>query len=403
MEICPARVYDWDMSKIIRQRFTVSFDFPVVFTRQALSPDNQALAEAVGQGGPGPHRVGAVIDDGVAKAFPDISRRLALYAAAHAPLMELAGPPLVVPGGEQAKTGMLVAGEVLEMIHRLGLCRQSYVLAVGGGAVLDAVGFAAATAHRGLRLIRLPSTVLAQNDAGIGVKNAVNWFGRKNYLGTFAPPFAVINDFALLSGLPARHKRSGLAEAVKIALIRDREFFDRLYDLRLRLGALEQGPLEESIERCAELHLEHIALGGDPFELGSARPLDFGHWLAHALEENTGGELSHGEAVAIGVGADSVYTWLCGWLEAQDLERVLTTLAGMGFPLWHPAVAALDVAQAVESFREHLGGRLQLSLLNGLGHRREVDSLDLPRMKQALAWLENHQAARGAPAAQTGY
>src|SRR5207247_5778183 len=104
--------------------------------------------------------------------------------------------------------------------------RQSYALAIGGGAVLDAVGFAAAIFHRGVRHIRCPTTVLAQSDSGVGVKNAINAFGLKNLLGTFAPPFAVINDQTFLDVLPERDKRAGMAEAVKVALIRDGAFFD---------------------------------------------------------------------------------------------------------------------------------------------------------------------------------
>jgi 3-dehydroquinate synthase len=374
------------MTRTIRQTIAVSYDFPVVFTREALSQANPALKEILARAGEGPHRLAAVLDDGVAGAFPGLGLDLAAYFDRH-PVAFLAAPVLTVPGGERSKAGLTVYQAVLDLIFEARLCRQSFLLVIGGGAVLDAAGFAAATAHRGVRLIRMPSTALGQNDAGVGVKNAVNFFGRKNYLGTFAPPYAVLNDLSLLPGLPERERRAGLAEAVKIALIKDRDFFDRLYQDRLALRRLQAGPVEYSIERCAELHLEHIATSGDPFEFGSSRPLDFGHWSAHALEEATSGRLGHGCAVAIGVALDSQYSHLAGLLPGSDLERILTIIGDLGFPLWTPELAAMDMESALEAFREHLGGKLFLSLLTGIGSRVEVSDVDFGLMRAASATL----------------
>jgi 3-dehydroquinate synthase len=129
---------------------------------------------------------------------------------------------------------------------------------IGGGAVLDAVGFATATFHRGVRHVRCPSTVLAQNDSGVGVKNGVNSFGLKNLLGVFAPPFAVINDSAFIDALPARDKRCGMAEAVKVALIRDREFFVWLERTADALARFEPNALDILIQHCAKLHMNQI-------------------------------------------------------------------------------------------------------------------------------------------------
>jgi len=392
------------MTRTIHQSFAVQYDFPVLFTRDALTPQNPALAGifppcapvpggccASPQHGCGPHRLAAVLDDGLLASFPDLDARVAEYFR-HNPVASLTAPVLAVPGGERAKADLSVFQSVLDLIFEARLCRQSYLLVIGGGAVLDAAGFAAATAHRGVRLIRMPSTALAQNDAGVGVKNAVNFFGRKNFLGCFAPPFAVLNDFALLDGLEERERRAGLAEAVKIALIKDAVFFDRLFADRHALKRLEHGPLEHSIERCAELHLEHIATSGDPFEFGSSRPLDFGHWSAHAMEETTNGALGHGEAVAIGVALDSVYSHLTGLLPADDLARILEILPDLGFTPWHAALETLDAPAAIESFREHLGGRLFLSLLTGIGARVEVSSIDFATMHEAVAILRERFA-----------
>ncbi|MYL82005.1 3-dehydroquinate synthase [Desulfovibrio aerotolerans] len=382
------------MTVAIPQHIALAYDFPVIFTRRVFDPGNPVLADVLARAGEGPHKVGVVLDAGLAAADPTLPARVAAYAAAHSRLLTLVEAPLVVPGGEMAKADFAVVEAVWELTFRAKLCRQSFVLAIGGGAVLDAAGFGAATAHRGVRLLRLPSTVLAQNDAGVGVKNGINYFGRKNYLGTFAPPYAVINDHALLATLPAREIRAGLAEAVKVALVRDALFFTRLQELAPRLGVLDDEALLETDIRCAEAHLQHIAGGGDPFELGSARPLDFGHWAAHALEEATGGALRHGEAVAVGVALDTLYSSRLGLLAPAEAEAVLTLLTDLGLAVWHPALAALDMAGAIEAFREHLGGRLHLCLLAGIGRRLEVHEVDLPRLDAARQDL----AARAASA-----
>jgi 3-dehydroquinate synthase len=382
------------MTQTTLQHIALSFDFPVVFTRRAFDPDNPALPEVLGRAGPGPHRLGVVLDGGLVKADPGLVGRLTASLSANARVAELAAPPLVVAGGEGAKADFSVLRAVWQLIFEAKLCRQSFLLVVGGGAVLDAAGFAAATAHRGVRLIRMPSTVLAQNDAGVGVKNGVNAFGRKNYLGAFAPPYAVINDQALLATLPARERRAGLAEAVKVALVRDAAFFHRLVELAPRLAVLEPDALEEATRRCAKAHLAHIASGGDPFELGSARPLDFGHWAAHALEEATGGALRHGEAVAVGVALDTLYSRMAGLVSEAEATAVLALLDTLGLSVWHPALATLDMAAAVEAFREHLGGRLHLSLLTGIGRRTEVHEVDLARMAAARDVLSQKQGRR---------
>jgi 3-dehydroquinate synthase len=371
----------------IRQSFAVRYAYPVFFVRDAFGAGGDALLQLLRATGPGPHRVLAAVDGGLLRADPGLPARLAAFAERHAALVELVAPPLVVPGGEACKQDLAAVEAVHRAVERHRICRQSLVLAIGGGAALDAVGFAAATAHRGVRLVRMPSTVLAQNDAGIGVKNAVNRFGRKNFAGSFAPPFGVVNDLALLGTLPARERIAGVAEAVKVALIRDAAFFEALHADRLRLAALEPEATERMIVRCAELHLAHIRGGGDPFELGSARPLDFGHWSAHALEESCGASLRHGEAVAIGVALDSLYAARVGLLDELSCRRIVATLEDLGFALAHPALAKLDVEGALASFREHLGGRLTITLIEGIGRSIDVHEIDGDAMRAAIAQL----------------
>lgn len=328
-----------------------------------------------------------VIDSEVLRLNPELPGAIASYARSCGPLLELVCQPVSVRGGEACKQDSSQVSLIQGLVEHYRLCRHSYLIAIGGGAVLDAVGYAAATAHRGVRLIRLPTTVLAQNDAGVGVKNGINGFGRKNFLGCFAPPFAVINDYRLLETLPERDLRAGIAEAVKVALVRDGAFFDRLFSCRGQLALFAPPIMEEMIRRCAELHLEHIAGSGDPFEFGSSRPLDFGHWAAHKLEELTGGELRHGEAVAIGIALDSLYSHRCGLLGKRDLRRILILLESLGFGLGHQALLWLDAASALAEFQEHLGGELSLPLLRGAGEQVEAEEIDLVLMQECIEEL----------------
>lgn len=369
--------------------------------------ENSTFAEVVASREPTRrHRVLCVVDGGVAHAWPQLSAQIADYCAAHADRLELVAPPKIVPGGEQAKQTAAVVEELQADMHRLGIDRHSFVVAIGGGAVLDAVGYAAGTTHRGVRLIRIPTTVLAQNDSGVGVKNGINAFGAKNFLGTFVPPFAVINDAEFLRTLSRRDLRAGMAEAIKAALIRDAEFFEWL---EAHLGALsefEPFALTRSIRVAAELHLRHIATGGDPFELGSARPLDFGHWAAHKLESLTAHELRHGEAVAIGIALDSRYSEQIGLLGSAELERICVLMETLGFTLWHDALERADaqgvpaVLAGLREFQEHLGGELTVTLLAQIGQGREVHEMDAPTVISALRWLKARHLARHAPPLQ---
>ncbi|WP_020208051.1 3-dehydroquinate synthase [Gilvimarinus chinensis] len=371
----------------IDQSFTMTYSFPVCFDRDTLAPESAVLTDILSRAGEGPHRVLPVIDQNVVEAHPDLVDRLQLYADVHGDVMELIDPPLMVRGGEISKSEPVEVDEFYQRTQTQNIDRHSFALVIGGGAVVDAIGYAAATAHRGIRLIRMPTTVLAQNDAGIGVKNAINYRGRKNYLGTFAAPFAVINDFDFLATLPARDKVSGIAEAIKVALIRDGEFFDWLYQNRQALADFEQAATERMITRCAELHLNHIRTSGDPFEQGSARPLDFGHWCAHRLEELSASELRHGEAVAIGIALDSLYSYLKGMISLASVERIRDTLEGVGFTLNHRALESLDIHKALEDFREHLGGKLCITLLTREGAAVEVNEIDHHAMEECRQQL----------------
>jgi len=382
------------------QRFSVPYEFPIVFTEGVFDPENPALRDVLCRIEPAKrHRVVAFVDDGLNAGRAPLTEAIAQYAQRHGDVMELACAPIVVPGGEKIKSDLHFVESLQQTLFDLRIDRHSFVIAVGGGAVLDAVGLIAATTHRGVRHIRIPTTVLAQNDSGVGVKNGVNLQGVKNFVGTFAPPFAVLNDMEFIVTLPERDKIAGMAEAVKVALIRDAEFFAWIERRMDALATFERSAMATMIRRCAELHLRQIGQGGDPFESGSARPLDYGHWSAHKLESLTRHHVRHGEAVAIGMALDARYSVLSGLLANGEEERICALLEFLGFDLWHPALAKSGasgewvILEGLREFQEHLGGELTVTLLAGIGVGVEVHEIDRERMRQAMIWLKDRASA----------
>jgi 3-dehydroquinate synthase len=368
----------------IQQDLHVTFRYPVHFTSGVFDASNPLLRDLIaGSADRRPTDVVAIADRGVADAHPSLVALVESYLRHHQDTLHLAAPVHVVPGGEASKNDPRYVDEVLRVIQDGGLCRHSYVLAIGGGAVLDLVGYAAATAHRGVRLIRIPTTVLSQDDSAVGVKNGVNAFGKKNYLGTFAPPFAVINDFSFLLTLHDRDWRGGISEAVKAGLIRDAAFFEFIEKHSGELKARDLTVMEHVIRRSAALHLAHIATGGDPFETGSSRPLDYGHWAAHKLELLTGYHMRHGEAVAIGIALDTTYAWLTGSLSEADWRRVIEVFQALGLAVYAPELSRHagdeshpdSVLRGLPEFREHLGGELTIMLLEGIGKPFDVHEI----------------------------
>jgi 3-dehydroquinate synthase len=385
----------------LRVSFAVPFRYAVHFTERAFDPGNGVFVSAVSRLEPARrHRLLFVVDDGVERAHPELLANIERYVAKHAGALSLAAKPIVVPGGEPAKNDPALVVRLHEHMAQVGLDRQSFAVVIGGGAVQDMAGYAAATCHRGVRLIRLPTTVLGQNDSGVGVKNGVNAFGMKNFVGSFAVPFAVINDFSFLATLSRRDRVAGMAEAVKVALIRDARFFEWLCRHAGDLARLEPEATRVMIRECARLHVEHIAGAGDPFELGSSRPLDYGHWAAHKLESLTSHRLRHGEAVGIGLALDSRYSVEAGLLDAATGERIVSLLGELGFRLYDAALeqrgsaGQLAVLDGLREFREHLGGELTVSLLTAPGRPIEVHEMDFEKVVRSIAWLrERYQSA----------
>lgn len=374
------------MPTILQQSFSVPFHYPVVFTENLFAESETSFVETFPEGQLA--RVFFVLDSGVAACHPELISQIKTYVAAYPSRLALVAEPLVVAGGEACKNDPDAYQQVVEATHLHGIDRHSYIAAIGGGAVLDMVGFAAAISHRGIRLIRIPTTVLSQNDSAVGVKNSINAFGKKNYLGTFTPPFAVLNDFNFLESLEDRDWRSGISEAVKVALIKDLKFFEWLEKEAAALARRELEPMKEHIIRSAQHHMDHIA-GADPFEFGSSRPLDFGHWAAHKLEKLSDFRIRHGEAVAIGIALDSAYSFLQGRIKEADLLRIFNLFRGLGLSLYAPQLEGNALLQGLKEFQEHLGGKLTIMLLDALGRGVEVHEMDPELIVKSLHLLQN--------------
>lgn len=389
--------------RAIERTIQVSFQQRVFFTRDVFAPSNPLLKDILCA--PNDRQVPKVLivlDESLHLAQPALEPKIQAWFAARRDCLNLVCPPMILEGGERVKNSYFHVSEVQSQIDRFHIDRHSYVIGIGGGALLDLVGLAAATAHRGVRHVRLPTTTLSQDDSGVGVKNGINAFAKKNFIGAFAVPFAVINDFAMLASLSPRDKRAGYIEAVKVACIRDAAFFEEIERNASRLRNFDPQAMEQLIYRCAELHINHIATCGDPFELGSARPLDFGHWSAHKLEQISDYNIRHGEAVAVGIALDTVYARRKGMLDAASAERVLRLIEDLGFDtfaneLFHvDSTDSLIVLRGLEEFREHLGGELTVTLLKAIGRGLEIHEMDDAVIVESIQELHTRQCERGA-------
>jgi 3-dehydroquinate synthase len=376
---------------IIQQAFQVPYSFNIVFTKNLFSTDNQEFSNFLANFGDTrfQKKILFLIDSGVAENHTLLIDSIKSYFKNHSNIT-LVDEILVMPGGEIVKNDTQYLDQTLLAINKYGIDRHSFVAAIGGGAFLDMVGYASTIAHRGVKHIRIPTTVLSQNDSGVGVKNGVNFLGKKNFLGTFSPPVAVFNDSNFLTSLSDRDWRSGISEAVKVALIKDLEFFEWLEANALAMAKRNMEVMHEQIFRSAALHTNHIS-SGDPFEMGSARPLDFGHWAAHKLEYLTNFEIRHGEAVAIGIALDSIYSQLLGLISQEEVNRIIILLKNLGFTLYHEKLGENDKVnlwEGLNEFREHLGGQLTITILEKLGKGREIHEVDFELMKQAVDELK---------------
>lgn len=374
----PQAAEAWDVD------FAVQFRHRLRLTHDVLGRETEVLADLLEPSGDQLPRVQFWLDEAVFQANPDLKQQLSAFGRRYADRLQVVGQPQLVPGGEAVKNDVHLIERMLKVFNHYDLDRRSYVVVIGGGAVLDAVGFAVAIAHRGLRLVRLPTTTLAQADSGVGVKNSINLFSKKNWLGTFAVPWGVINDRRLIESLSDRDFRCGFSEAVKVSLLKEPAFFQTICDRATEIAG-RQAAAWPVIARSAWWHLRHITAGGDPFEMLEARPLDFGHWSAHKLESMTHFEVRHGEAVAIGVAIDTLYSARVHGLPVHAAEQVLQCLASLQLLLAHPALARTEeLFGGLEEFRQHLGGRLTVTMLQDIGQPIDVHEIDQAAMRDSI-------------------
>ena len=377
----------------LEQSFSVKFEYKIYFTSSLFDINNNTLIEFFKQKpSESLRKIFFVIDQGVADTHPGLLDEIKNYFGTHKEV-QLIQEIMVITGGEAAKNDIRLFDEIVEAVNQFGIDRHSYIAAIGGGAVLDLVGYAAAVSHRGIKHIRIPTTVLSQNDSGIGVKNGINYNGKKNFLGTFAPPDAVFNDDNFLATLTDRDYRSGISEAIKVSLIKNPEFFHWIEEHAHELVARNKASMNYLIKLCAQLHLNHIA-GDDPFEKGSARPLDFGHWAAHKLEQLSNFSVLHGEAVAMGIALDSTYSFLKGLITEEKLHRILKVLVQLGYNISDPYIQINDlespILKGLAEFQEHLGGRLTITLLTDLGTGKEVNEMDHQLLIKASQYVNDY-------------
>jgi 3-dehydroquinate synthase len=281
--------------------------------------------------------------------------------------------PFVIGVGEQHKTLDTVA-QIYEKLLEREADRYTYIIGIGGGVVCDLVGFAAATYLRGLRFGFVPTTLLSQVDAAVGGKNGVNFKGFKNKIGTITQPGFVWCDPSFFHTLPEREVRSGLAEAVKQALIADAALFEYIENNAAGIMKLEQEPMKRLVCDC--LRIKAGVVSRDEQEQGERRKLNFGHTVGHAVEQLSG--LAHGEAVSVGIAVATALSVRLGLLPAGEPARILSLLRRLHLPVTLP-VAGDKIIEALAQDKKREGDAIHFVLLNRIGHAvvREISLAQL--------------------------
>lgn len=375
----------------IHQAFAVKFNYDIYFTGNMFGNNGMIFREIFKDKN---SKIMVFVDSGVAGKHTGIVKQISTWFKKNQESGSYISP-VKVPGGERCKCDRNAQRIIGDSLRIHGLDRHSFVVIIGGGAVLDTVGYIASITHRGIRQVRIPTTVLSQCDSGVGVKNGINYYNTKNYFGTFTPPYAVINDFRFIRSLGKRDILSGVAEAFKVALIKDKTFLNFLIRNGQAFKKQNAKVIKKMISRSAELHADHIAKGDDPFEMGSARPLDFGHWSGHYIETLTGYTLKHGEAVVLGLMIDMIIARELKLVTVREFNKVLEGLKACGFKLWHPVLekreknGKLSIANGLEEFRQHIGGELNLVMPDGLGKSCILKSISAEQIENAVTEMKD--------------
>lgn len=283
----------------------------------------------------------------------------------------------------ESRKGMDEVLAVCERAAVAGLARRSQIVSFGGGVSMDICGLAAALFRRGIPHVRVPTTLIGMIDAGIGVKNGINFGGKKSLLGTFAAPEVSILDPSFLASLPRRHLQCGLAESVKVASVSSRELFELLEAHgRQLLGDSFRAP-PETVRRVIQLSvtrmLDELQLNlferPELFERSYARRLDFGHTFSPYIEETSSHQVLHGEAVSIDIALSGQIASHLGLLDEASVARLLALLLRLDLPIYWVGIDAKAMHTSLESIAKHRDGKLNLVLPTGIGRATFLEDL----------------------------
>ncbi len=367
-------------------------DLAVRVTRDVLSPRNPDLLELLRRREPAArHRAFFVVDSGVAAARPDVPAAVEAYARAHSASLVLAGAPLIVQGGDAVKARGEVCDWIRARLTGAGIDARSHVVIVGGGALLDCAGFAAATLHGGIRVTRVPTTLAAQVSSAWSCDSAVHACGRRDWMRAAQAPFAVAIDPRWLASLPENERRCGLAEALRVAALGDPRLFHWLCDRTEALAAFDRRAIETLTRWCARLQWERLR-GQDPAHPGDGRAAGLGRWAGYALRalaDDAGNE----EEASIGLAVDVLLSVVLTGLAPEAAKAALEAMTALGLPLWHEALGRSDdegrpaLIAGLAELREREGGAPSVTLLSALGRPARSDCVGAEALAAVLEAL----------------
>ena len=288
----------------------------------------------------------------------------------------------ILPDGESWKT-LATLERIYDRLAAVRINRDGAIVALGGGVIGDLAGLAAATWQRGIACLQLPTTLLAQVDSSIGGKTAVNHAAGKNLIGAFHQPCAVLADLDTLATLPDRELKAGLAEVIKCALIRDREFLEWLEREMPRLLGRDLPILAEAIRRACEIKAAIVV--ADERESAERALLNLGHTFAHAIETAAGyGEWLHGEAVAVGMVLAAETSARLGWLDRATVERIRALIERAGLPVRAPRIGLERAYELMSLDKKVVGDRIRLVLLKSIGEAVVTGDYDSDALRAVL-------------------
>ena len=287
-----------------------------------------------------------------------------------------------VPQGEEQKS-LETAGRLYNELTDFYAERNTPVIALGGGVIGDLTGFVAATYMRGVPLIQIPTTLLAQGDSSIGGKTAVNHGQLKNMVGAFYHPRLTISDVSALKTLSKREFSDGLSEIIKHGVILDSEFFSYLEKNLSKIRALDEAVLEKIIARSVAIKAGVVEQ--DELDLGLRNILNYGHTVGHAIESVSGLKIWHGEAVAIGMLAEAVISNKMGILDKQAMKRLEAVIAGAGLPTRIPSLPVKELIQAMQHDKKIVQGKIKFVLPGKIGEVFITDEVSPSLVEEVLS------------------